>query len=73
MTQVVADSKKNFFLDKARIRQIVAEQNEKMGFIVDRDATPEQAQALVEESLRANGLRPEDNIFSCGIIAAREE
>ncbi len=73
MTQVVADSKKNFFLDKARIRQIVAEQNEKMGFIVDHDATPEQAQALVEESLRANGLRPEDNIFSCGIIAAREE
>jgi len=73
MTQVTAVSTKNFFLDKTRIRQIVAEQNEKMGFIVDRDATPEQAQALVAESLRANGLRPEDNIFSCGIIAAREE
>ncbi len=73
MTQVTAVGAKNFFLDKTRIRQIVAEQNEKMGFIVDRDATSEQAQALVEESLRANGLRPEDNIFSCGIVAAREE
>ena len=73
MTQATAVSTKNFFLDKTRIRQIVAEQNEKMGFVVDRTATPEQAQAMVEESLRANGLRPEDNIFSCGIIAAREE
>lgn len=73
MTQVTAVSTKSFFLDKTRIRQIVAEQNEKMGFVVDRTATPEQAQAMVEESLRANGLRPEDNIFSCGIIAAREE
>lgn len=73
MTQVTAVSAKSFFLDKTRIRQIVAEQNEKMGFVVDRTATPEQAQAMVEESLRANGLRPEDNIFSCGIIAAREE
>ena len=73
MTQVTATRTRHFFLDKARIRQIVAEQNEKMGFVVDRTATPEQAQALVEEALRANGLRPEDNIFSCGIIAAREE
>ncbi len=69
MTQVTAT--RNVFLDKTRIRQIVTEQNEKMEFVVDRTATPEQAQALVEESLRANGLRPEDNIFSCGIIAAR--
>jgi len=73
MTRVTTVSTRNFFLDKTRIRQIVAEQNEKMGFVVDRDATPEQAQAMVEASLRANGLRPEDNIFSCGIIAAREE
>ncbi len=73
MTRVTTVSTRNFFLDKTRIRQIVAEQNEKMGFVVDRTATPEQAQAMVAESLRASGLRPEDNIFACGIIAAREE
>jgi len=43
-----------------------------MGFVSDRSVTPEDAQQAVEQSLRENGLRPEDNIFSCGIIAARE-
>ena len=66
----MAASTKHFFLDKTRIRQIVAEQNEKIGFVVDRNATLEQAQALVAEALRSNKLRPEDNIFSCSIIAA---
>ncbi len=51
MTQAAVGAK-SFFLDKARIQQIVAEQNEKMGFVVDHTATPEHAQALVEESLR---------------------
>lgn len=44
-----------------------------MGFVPDRTATPEQAQEAVERSLRENGLRPEGNIFSCGIITARGE
>lgn len=73
MAEMLTRDATGFFLDKTQIRQIVAEQNGKMEFIVDRDATPEQAQALVEKSLRASGLRPEDNVFSCGIIAAREE
>jgi hypothetical protein len=64
---------KSFFIDKRRIQQIVAQQNEQMGFTTDPTATPEEAQEAVERSLRENGLRPEDNIFSCGIIAAREE
>jgi 2-C-methyl-D-erythritol 4-phosphate cytidylyltransferase len=61
------------FIDKRRIQQVVAQQNEKMGFVPDLAVTPEEAQEAVERSLRENGLRPEDNIFSCGIIAAREE
>ncbi len=64
---------KSFFIDKRRIQQVVAQQNEKMGFVHDLAVTPEEAQEAVERSLRENGLRPEDNIFSCGIIAAREE
>ncbi len=71
MTETMTQEAASFFFDKTRTRQIVADQNEKMGFVVDRTATPEQAQALVEESLRASGLRPEDNVFFCGIIAAR--
>ena len=61
------------FLDKRRIQQVVAQRNEQMSFVPDPIATPAQAQEAVERSLRGNGRRPEDNIFSCGIIAAREE
>ena len=64
---------KSFFIDKRHIQQIVGQQNEETGFVPDPTAIPEQAQEAVELSLRENGLRPEDNIFSCGIIAAREE
>ena len=63
----------SFFIDKSRIQQVVAQGNEQQGFVPDPTTTPAQAQEAVERSLRENGLRPEDNIFSCGIIAAREE
>lgn len=70
----VAHSRRpSLLVDKRRIQQIVAEQNLKMGFAPDPTVTAEQAQAAVEECLRLNGFRPEDNIFSCGIITAREE
>ena len=65
--------KNKLFLNKSRIREIVADQNKKMGFAADPAVTPEEAQEAVAQSLRENGLRPEDNIFSCGIVAAREE
>ncbi len=58
-----------FFLDKEPLRRVVAEQNRKMGFVPDPGATAEKAQAM---SL-ALGIGPEDNIGSCGIIAARDE
>jgi hypothetical protein len=57
------------FLDKRVIQQIVAEQNERMGFVPDPTATAEKAQAMT----RALGIRPEDNLLSTGIIAARDE
>jgi len=60
------------FLDKTEVRRIVAEQNAAIGFVPDPTATAEKAQAMVAELLRVKGLRPEDNIFSCGIIAARD-
>lgn len=64
---------KPLFLDKEEIRRIVAEQNALSGFVPDPTATPQRARARSEECLRAAGLRPEDNIFSRGIIAARDE
>jgi hypothetical protein len=57
------------FLDKTEIQRIVAEQNQAMGFVPDPTATAEKAQAM----MLALGIRPEDNIGSCGIIAARDE
>jgi hypothetical protein len=57
------------FIDKTEIRRIVAEQNQRLGFVPDPTATPEKAQ----EMMLALGIRPEDNIFSRGIIAARDE
>lgn len=57
------------FLDKKAIQKIVAEQNELMGFVPDPTATAEKAQAM----MRALGIRPEENVLSSGIIAARDE
>ena len=72
-TETMAREAAGFFLDKTRIRHVVADQNKKMGFAADPRVTTEEAQEAVQQSLQENGLRPEDNIFSCSIIAAREE
>src|SRR5207249_1261004 len=57
------------FIDKTAIRKIVAEQNQRMGFVPDPMATPQKAR----EMMRALGIRPEDNLGSRGIISARDE
>ena len=44
-------------------------QRELMGLVYDPTATAEQSRALI----LAQGVRPEDNLFSCGIIEARDE
>lgn len=62
-------SARAWFADKQAIQKIVEEQNARIGFVPDPTATPEKAQAMT----RALGIRPEDNLLSCGIIAAREE
>lgn len=59
----------DFFLDKAEIQQIIAEQNRLMQFVPDKNATPQKAR----EMMIASGINPEDNLGSCGIISARDE
>jgi hypothetical protein len=69
MTKVARRDTRSFFVDKKRIQKIVAEQNERTGFIPDPTATPQKAR----EMMLALGIRSEDNLGSSGIIAAREE
>ena len=59
--------------DKEQLRRIVEEQNKQSGFVPDPDVTIEQMQASVAASLRAAGIRPEDNDASRAIVAARED
>ena len=51
------------------LRAIVAQQFEELGIEYDPTATAEDSR----RAIRAAGFRPEDNEFSRGIIAAREE
>jgi hypothetical protein len=69
MAEVVERDTRPRFVDKGMVRKIIDEQNERMGFTPDPAATPERAQAAT----RALGIRPEDNLLSSGIIAARDE
>ena len=57
------------FADKAKIREIVNRVNAEIGFVPDPAATAEKAQKMMLDA----GIRPEDNLASCGIIAARDE
>ena len=54
--------------DKAALRRIFEAQDRQTGFVLDPNATPQQARALV----LAQGIRPEDNAFSCEIRRMRE-
>ncbi len=65
----LAEGVRTRLVDKKAIQKIVAEQNRRMGFVPDPTATAEKAQ----EMMLALGIRPEDNLFSRDIIAAREE
>ncbi len=57
------------FADKRLLRQIVAEQSVSMGLEYDPTVTAEDSQRMILE----DGVKPEDNLFSCGILQAREE
>ena len=54
--------------DKAILRQILEEQDRQNGFVVDPTATPKKAREL----MILQGIRPEDNAFSCEIRRMRE-
>ncbi len=71
--KLVANDLQSLILDKAEVRRIVAEQNALSGFVPNPMATAETAQALIGACLLERGIKPEDNIFSRGIIEAREE
>lgn len=70
---VVGSEIESLLADKDEMRRIVDAEYERMGIPFDPTATAELAQQLVDECLQAHGIRPEDNIFSRGIIAARDE
>ena len=54
--------------NKAVLRQILEEQDKQTGFVPEPAATPQKARAL----MIAQGIRPEDNEFSCEIRRMRE-
>jgi len=69
MTETARKDVRSLFIDPERIRRAVAETNARMGFVPDPTATAEKAREMIE----ACGVRPEENRFSRGIIAARDE
>lgn len=56
-------------LDKRELQHLVAELDQRMGFVQDRTATAEKAQAM----MLARGIRPEDRFLSSEIIRMRHE
>lgn len=50
------------------LRQILEEQDKQEGFVLDPTVTPQQVHAM----MIAQGIRPEDNEFSCEIKRMRE-
>lgn len=56
-------------VDKETIRRVLDAVHLQTGFVPVPNATAEMSRA----SARADGVLPEDNSFSCGILAARDE
>ncbi len=67
-TKQIISAKKPNLVNKADIRKILEKQDQATGFILDSSATPQMARALT----LAQGVRPEDNSFSCEISRMRE-
>jgi len=59
----------SLFADKEKIKKAVEELYQTLGLIHDPTATAQRARALI----LADGVQPEDRLFSRGIIEAREE
>lgn len=61
-------AKKTIIADKSVLRAILEEQDRLTGLVIDPAATPQEARRL----MAAQGIRPEDNAFSCEIRRMRE-
>ena len=57
----------SMFANKAEIRQLIAEINERMGYVLDLTATPEKVRAM----MRADGITPNDNAFTSELLQMR--
>lgn len=55
--------------EREKLRAILHEVYAKAGFEYDPNATAKQSRQFALD----DGVRPEDKLFSCGIIAARDE
>jgi hypothetical protein len=55
--------------DKADLKESIAEQFDRMGVNYDPGATAQRSRRLMLEQ----GVKPEDNLFSCGIIGSRDD
>jgi len=55
--------------DRAQLKRLALEINRQIGLEFDPEATADKAR----ERILADGIDPDDNRFSCGIIAARDE
>jgi hypothetical protein len=55
------------YADKEALNRLMDEIEQRMGFVPDRDATPQKAREL----MRADGVRPEDNGASREIMRMR--
>ena len=69
MAETFAEVRRRLMVDKETMRKVIAEVNVEIGFVPNPNATIQK----VREMMRAEGIRAEDNIFSCGIIASRDE
>ncbi|MBC7527821.1 MAG: hypothetical protein H7308_09745 [Chthonomonadaceae bacterium] len=69
MQSITGFNGNSLFADKRVLRRIIEEQSTKMGLEYDPTITPADSRRMILE----DGVKPEDNLFSCGIVQAREE
>jgi len=69
MATIEREIGKSVFADKEEVRRLVAETNERMGFVPDPNATVDKVRAM----MAAEGIRPEDNSFTAELMRMRYE
>jgi hypothetical protein len=57
------------FIDKTKIREILARHHAEQGIVADPAMTP----AKLRQNMIDHCVRPEVDVASCGIVAARNE